>query len=428
MVRKTALILAFSASLAGMSQGKWANVVIDVEDGKGYAPCEPSIAINPKDPGNIVAGAILDKVYVSRDTGKTWIESRLKSSAGVFGDPCVVAGPKGDIYYLHLSDPSGKGWSDPSLLDRIVCQRSKDGGKTWNDGGFMGLNGNRDQDKEWAAVDPRNGRIHATWTEFQKYGSRSDQDSTFIMYSSSNRKATRWKKAVRINQFAGNCIDSDGTVEGAVPAVGPSGEVYVSWALDEKIWFDRSLDGGATWMDNDIEAALIPGGWDIDIPGIGRANGMPVTRVDLSESPNTGTIYINWCDQRFGKEDTDVWIIRSKDKGATWSEPLRVNDDLPGKHQFFTWMDVDPVTGYIYIVFYDRRNHKGNETDVYMAVSKDGGNSFENMEVSRYAFTPSERVFFGDYNNISAYDGIVRPIWTHFENGKLSIRTALVEY
>jgi hypothetical protein len=121
-------------------------------------------------------------------------------------------------------------------------------------------------------------------------------------------------------------------------------------------------------------------------------------------------------------------MIRSKDQGTTWSEPLRVNNDLPGKHQFFTWMDVDPVTGYIYIVFYDRRNHEGNETDVYLAVSKDGGNTFENMEISRYAFTPSERVFFGDYNNISAYDGIVRPIWTHYENKKLSIRTALVEF
>ena len=181
-------------------------------------------------------------------------------------------------------------------------------------------------------------------------------------------------------------------------------------------------------METDIPAAAIPGGWDIDIPGIGRANGMPVTRVDLSEGPNKGSIYINWCDQRFGKEDTDVWIIRSKDQGSTWSEPIRVNDDVPGKHQFFTWMDVDPVTGYIYIVFYDRRNHKGNETDVYMAVSKDGGARFENMEISRYAFTPSERVFFGDYNNISAYDGIVRPIWTHYENGKLSIRTALVGF
>lgn len=428
MVRKAALILIFSASLAALAQGKWANVTIDVEDGRGYAPCEPSIAINPLDPGNIVAGAILDKVYVSNDTGKTWIESRLTSSHGVFGDPCVVAGPKGDFYYLHLSDPSGKGWSDPALLDRIVCQRSKDGGKTWNDGGFMGLNGNRDQDKEWAVADPRNGRIHVTWTEFQKYGSRSEQDSTFIMYASSNRKAKKWTRAVRINQFAGDCVDSDGTVEGAVPAVGPDGEVYVSWALDEQIWFDRSLDGGKTWMETDIPAAAIPGGWDIDIPGIGRANGMPVTRVDLSEGPNKGSIYINWCDQRFGKEDTDVWIIRSKDQGSTWSEPIRVNDDVPGKHQFFTWMDVDPVTGYIYIVFYDRRNHKGNETDVYMAVSKDGGARFENMEISRYAFTPSERVFFGDYNNISAYDGIVRPIWTHFENGKLSIRTALVEF
>ena len=31
----------------------------------GYAPCEPSIAIDPTNPDRIVAGAVLDYVYVS---------------------------------------------------------------------------------------------------------------------------------------------------------------------------------------------------------------------------------------------------------------------------------------------------------------------------------------------------------------------------
>ena len=38
------------------------------------------------------------------------------------------------------------------------------------------------------------------------------------------------------------------TTEGAVPAIGPDGTVYVAWALDETIWFDRSEDGGKTWL------------------------------------------------------------------------------------------------------------------------------------------------------------------------------------
>lgn len=424
MAFKYAIIFFFP--FAVLAQGKYANVTVDFHDGTGYAPCEPSIAIVPSDPSKIVAGAILDKVYFSRDTGKTWREEKLTSKYGVFGDPCVIAGPKGDVYYFHLSDPSGKGWSDPGLLDRIVCQRSSDFGKTWSEGSSIGYNAQRDQDKEWAIADPKSGRVYVTWTEFMKYGSRQPLDSSYIMFSSANRKANKWKKAVRINQYAGNCIDSDQTTEGAVPAVGPNGQVYVAWAFDEKIWFDRSLNKGKTWMDKDGVVSDIPGGWDMDIAGIGRANGMPVTCCDLSNGPHRGTIYVNWCDQRNGPGDTDVWLAKSTDGGLTWTESKRVNDDAPGKQQFFTWMDIDDVTGYIYIVFYDRRNHSDLNTDVYLAVSKDGGDSFKNILISREPFVPTDKVFFGDYNNICVYNGIVRPIWTHYDGAKLSIKTAII--
>ena len=37
------------------------------------------------------------------------------------------------------------------------------------------------------------------------------------------------------------------------------------------------------------------------------------------------------------------------------------------------------------------------------------------------------KVFFGDYNNITAVDGHVRPIWTHEEGGILSVWTALLD-
>ena len=59
----------------------------------GYAPCEPSIAIDPTNADRIVAGAVLDYVYVSDDAGKSWSRDRLTSKLGVFGDPCIVAGP-----------------------------------------------------------------------------------------------------------------------------------------------------------------------------------------------------------------------------------------------------------------------------------------------------------------------------------------------
>lgn len=392
----------------------------------GYQPCEPSIAVSPKDPNVVVAGAILDYVWHSRDGGKTWKGGRLKSEYGVFGDPALFADKDGNFYYLHLSDPDSRGWASDNLLDRIVIQKSTDGGETWSNGSYTGLRAPKDQDKHWMAIDPNNNHLHVTWTEFDKYGSEKDEDKSRILYSSSQDGGTTWSDAISISQYEGDCIDDDDTPEGAVPAVGPNGEIYVAWSYNEKIFFDVSKDGGKSWLAEDIVLANQPGGWTIDIPGLNRCNGMPVTCVDLSDGPNRGTIYVNWADQRNGADDTDIWLASSKDGGKTWTDPMRVNDDKPGKQQFLTWMSVDPVTGYIYIVFYDRRNQEGVYTDVAMAYSTDGGKTFSNQIISEEAFKPTNMVFFGDYNNISAYDGVVRPIWTRMDKGQLSVWTAII--
>ena len=396
---------------------------------EGFQPCEPSIAISQKNPDIIIAGSILDNVYRSTDGGHTWKQKTLQSSYGVYGDPCVVSSPNGDFYFLHLSDPEGKGWSSDMLLDRIVCQHSSNKGKSWSDGGSIGLEHPKDQDKEWAVVTSDGETIHACWTQFDKYDSHAIEDSTIILCSFSDRKANHWSKPVRISEKAGDCLDDDETTEGAVPSVGPNDELYVAWAVDESIMFDRSYDGGNTWLNQDIKAADMVGGWAQTVESIGRVNGMPVTAVDLApESKHNGRIYINWTDDRNGADDLDVFLCYSDNNGDSWSNPVRVNDDGPGKQQFFTWMAVDPSDGSIHIVFYDRRAHNDATTDVYVASSFDGGETFVNQLVSETPFLPQGKVFFGDYNNISAVDGHVRPIWTREVDGILTIMTAIIDF
>src|SRR5206468_2662427 len=136
-----------------------------------------------------------------------------------------------------------------------------------------------------------------------------------------------------------------------------------------------------------------------------------------------GNIYINWSDQRHGKKDTDIFLVMSSDGGETWSKPIRVNDDKIGndKQQFMSWMSVDPVSGFVYVLFYDRRNHDDNSTDVYLAVSTNGGQSFKNMKISRSPFVPVAAIFFGDYIGVSAYDNFAACIWQRIDESKLSI-------
>ncbi|GAB4406530.1 MAG: sialidase family protein [Bacteroidia bacterium] len=405
---------------------QFVNVLIDGDPGD-YPPSEPSIAINPRNPNQLVAGAILDRAYYSSDGGLVWQKQTLASSYGVFGDPCIVADRKGHFYFLHLSNPESSNWASDRLLDRIVCQHSADGGRTWSDGGYMGMRHPKDQDKQWAVAHPRKRRLYATWTEFDQYESADPADRSRILFSQSRDRGATWSEPLVISQYEGDCLDGDQTTEGAVPAVGPGGELYVAWSWNKKIYFDRSSDGGKTWLGEDIVVADQPGGWTFDVPGIMRCNGMPVLVCDLSPGPHRGRLYVHWADQRHGTHDTDLWLAHSDDRGATWSTPRRMNDDAPGKQQFFSWITIDPTTGYLYTVFYDRRNYDDLRTDVWLAWSCDGGETFTNVKISREPFTPDEQYFFGDYSNISAYDGHIRPIWTRMVDGQTSIWTALIE-
>ena len=136
---------------------------------------------------------------------------------------------------------------------------------------------------------------------------------------------------------------------------------------------------------------------------------------------NKGTIYVNWSDQRSGEDNTDIWVKKSTDQGKTWSNAIKVNTDDSKKHQFLSWMTIDQSTGYIYVVFYDRRDHDDLKTDVYLAVSKDGAATFKNYKLSNSPFTPNDKVFFGDYSNISVQNGMIRPIWTRLDDKKISL-------
>ena len=382
---------------------------------------EPTIAISQKDPNNIVAGCVLDRAFSTTDGGKTWAEATLRSQWGVFGDPAVLSDQAGSFYYFHLAARKG------AYLDRIVCHKSTDGGKSWSDGTGFGLNSPKNQDKAWAALHPSKPIIAATWTQFDKYAEKDPHYLSNILFSVSSDAGQTWGKPVQINEIPGECLDDSGTAEGAVPAIDRAGRISVAWSNQGVIWFDRTTNNGKTWLKHNLAIAKQFGGWDMSIPGLGRSNGMPVLIVDNSKGAHSGNLYVVWADKRNGEDDSDIFLIRSSDHGDTWSAPKRINQDPRGKQQFLPWLTVDPATGFLYVVYYDRRAYDNLQTDVYLAYSSDGGSSFKEAKISDSPFVPSEKTFFGDYTNISAYKGIVTPIWTRMDSGHTTVWTAVIK-
>ena len=393
---------------------------IRVSNPASTSPEEVTIAINPANPSNLAAGANIRFAYFSTDAGQSWSEQQLPF--GTYGDPCVIFDGSGRLYYGHLANlPGGM------FIDRLIIHRSTNGGRTWKDSVTVGLNPPKQQDKEWLAADNTgsafHGNIYMAWTQFDAYGSSNPADSSRILFSRSTNGGDTWSVPLRVGDRAGDCLDGSNTVEGAVPAVGPNGEVYVSWSGPLGIMFDKSTDGGVTFGDDRYVGAQ-PGGWAFDVPGISRCNGLPVTACDVSTSSYRRTIYVIFSDQRNGPDNTDVFLIKSTNGGENWTAAKKINDDQTISQQFFPWATVDPITGTLYCVFYDRRATAGNATDVYMAKSVDGGETFSNFKISQTSFMPTSSVFFGDYINVAALDGLVCPIWMRLDTTRLSVWTA----
>jgi hypothetical protein len=418
MKKLSLLVFAAIAMFTMEVKAQFKNVIIDSIDD----PNEVSIALDFKNPKYLVAGANLNNVYTSSDTGRTWANSRLFSKYTVYGDPCIISDYKGNFYYFHLSDYKNGTW-----IDRIVAQKSKNKGKKWKLDTFIGKNGKKAQDKEWAVVDKQNGNIYVTWTQFDKYESKLPEDKSLILFSKSVDGGKAWTNPQILSKYAGDCIDDDNTVEGAVPCIGINGEINVAWAGPKGLVFNQSKNQGESWLSEEKVVCEIPDGWTYEIDSIFRCNGLPITACDLSNGNHRGTIYINWSDQRNGVNNTDVWLVKSVDNGLTWSKPIKVNNDQGQSQQFMSWFTIDQSNGRLYCVFYDRRNYKDAQTDVYLAYSDNGGESFTNIKVNEKPFLPSKGVFFGDYINIVAQDNIVRPIWMSLHKNKMAVWIALID-
>ncbi|MFN5845105.1 MAG: glycosyl hydrolase, partial [Flavobacteriia bacterium] len=67
-----------------------------------------------------------------------------------------------------------------------------------------------------------------------------------------------------------------------------------------------------------------------------------------------------------------------------------------------------------------------SRTDVYVSMSTDGGKTFHDAKINDTPFIPNEKVFFGDYLNIAAVNGVIRPIWPRMDEGKISLWVTLL--
>ena len=414
-MRHTVILLLLSFPFLAFSQFR--NHKLVETTSTADAAGDPVVVINKKNPSNIVAAFGKERIFYSDDSGSTWKSAKVAAASGASGGQAsLVSDGKGMMYLLQEISVSGK--------QQIGCLSSKDNGVTWEFAGQVSIDATRHHSRPWASMDSK-GNVWVAWTQFDQYKSEDANCHSNVMLSHS-ANGRKWSKPIQITQTPGNCKDDDNTVNGATPLISADGRAFVGWANQQKIFLDRSFDGGSLWLSNDIAIAAQSGGLNLNLPGHGRCINLPAVAIDQSKTTLSGSLYAVWADMRSGDENADVWFSRSTNFGDNWSTPMRIGEDVNKGHQYAPALTIDETTGFIYAVFFDRGEYEDNQTDVRLAYSTDGGVSFKTVKISDNAFTPSDAQNNRNLTHIYAHKGIITPVWTQMEGSTSSIWTTVV--
>ena len=381
---------------------------------------EPGVAVNPKYPHQVVVVyQFTASAAYTRNGGKTW-----QLATGVpppnykmSGDVSVAFDNKGHAIYDCIAfDKLGtfNYWAHGATRNGIFDRRSLNGGKTWQPtlhtvSAWPTKPGIPFEDKPYIVADtgthsPYAGNLYIGWTRWTLTDSR-------MLFTRSTNDGRSWSKPIEISHDRGLPRDDNGALEGFDGVVGPNGTLYAVWAHTNRIDFTESRDGGKTFTTS--HPIVHTGPSMFAIQGMDRANGFPQIAID----PRSGALYVSWSDYRYG--EVDVFLIRSTDHGKTWSQPVKVNTDPvhDAADHFFQWLAVDPITGAVNLVFYDRREDPANQHQiVVLARSTDQGKTFHNYAWTHQPFSP-HGVFMGDYLGLAAYGNKVYGAWPFHPDG-----------
>lgn len=286
----------------------------------------------------------------SVDGGRTFVDGGVlpASAGGDVGDPVLGRDAKTNRIYFSTLRSEGPG---------IQVFRSDNNGATWMAPvqGAPGRPAGSFQDKQWLDVDnfsgPGNGNVYIAAREF------TSAAPGIYLYRSTDGGAT-------FGPDGGVKIVAEN--QGAYVVVAPDHSVsvfYYDRSAGKSIQVRKSVDYGVSFADPVAVAALSPDSGsngnlgltgrrqgESDFAGF-RSNSFPHAAVN----PRNGDLYVVYNDIPAGADKGDVFLVISSDGGATWSTPVRVNDDATTTDQWQPTIAISPLGDQIGVFYYSRQ-------------------------------------------------------------------------
>ncbi|MHB8606421.1 MAG: sialidase family protein [Thermoplasmatota archaeon] len=421
---------------------------------------EVDLAVNPKDPNNIVVASkdldakasdcVWSVAQVTKDGGKTWKTVYVGGDKAnrvpaltdfrCVTDPIMAFDANGVFYYAMQAYGSQNLPTVPGAPvsagaeSGFILATSHDGGLTYDSYVPQSL-GNTVllfDDYPRMLVNPKTGSVSTIFNAIHAgplpIGSPTDGANAEIATTRDGGQTVAppvflvgQDSPNDVTFFSGFAATKDGTVyvtvtKGANPDSGAPTDVWIWKSTDDAMTFSEV-------------------GKAFQIHPIPRQHGghkyrtAPFTEmaIDDSAGPHANRIYTFWPENVSGQ--ADVLSRFSDDGGKTWSSPVNIATNAAGD-QLFMRPTVGP-DGTVHVLFATQAYSGGELLDQVHAWSTDGGLTWQNQRLTNVSYDGDKGVhqdgfpFIGDYNGIRvASDGSVWAAWGDTATGVSEIAFA----
>jgi uncharacterized membrane protein len=391
---------------------------------------ESAIRVNRQNPqkiigaSNNISASGMQAQFFSSNGGVTWGQSFL---------PLV----SGDAF---MSDPTvdwtsdGTAWSSTIGIDSTQTNlimrsyKSTNGGATWTfDATFSNGTTNNDKQQQWvdhSATSPFKDNIYVIW-----------HPGLPCVIARRTGPTGSWQTPIQVSG-----AETTGTAIGADIKTNANGDVFGFYpdTGSQGLYVVKSTNGGASFS-APVRIATSFGSFQFAVPADASRQLLIYTTGAAFRNGSKNNVYVAWDDLSGDSGCTSgggpgtnasstcksrIFFSRSTDGGATWSAPVKINNQSGLNDQFFPWLVVDDSNGKLAITYYDTVGDSTRaSTNMYYQSSTDDGQTWSapfkittasTNETTAGADSGNQ---YGDYTGLDGINNLYFPSWTDRRSG-----------